>query len=50
MEVHLPSQLALRSTRTELPGIRANALAAAFLMPEEGVNGFLGRLGRMRWH
>ncbi len=32
--------------REELPEVRANAFAAAYLMPEAGVRAFVGRLGK----
>jgi len=40
--------ISLASERDELSEVRANAFAAGFLMPEEGVRGFLAHLGKGR--
>jgi Zn-dependent peptidase ImmA (M78 family)/DNA-binding XRE family transcriptional regulator len=43
---HLGGLVSRAENREELPEVRANAFAAAFLMPEEGVRAFVRRLGK----
>jgi len=45
---HLGGTVSRAAARDELVEVRANAFAAAFLMPEEGVRMFLHRLGKAR--
>jgi Zn-dependent peptidase ImmA (M78 family)/DNA-binding XRE family transcriptional regulator len=46
LDPDLLNQVSRGSERDDLREVRANAFAAAFLLPEEGVRQFVGRLGK----